>query len=56
MYSRVSKIIFESNYCQKWQHLDNSSSNVDAKFAKMAKNLEQKLTILATEHSSNGLA
>ena len=31
MYSRVRKVIFESNYCQKWQHLDNSSSNMDPK-------------------------
>lgn len=23
--------IFESNYCQKWQHLDKSSSDMDVK-------------------------
>ena len=43
----------KSNYCQKWQYLDKSSSNMDAKSCqKWQKNVEQKLPILATEHSS----
>ena len=42
--------MFESNYLQ---HLDKCSSNKGAKSCqKIAKNVEQKLPILATEHSS----
>ena len=49
----VSYTWIKSNYCQKWQYLDKGSSKMDAKSCqKWQKKNEQKLPLLATEHSS----